>query len=75
MTPQHRLGLANSTFFICVDVGVGGGPFVLGLFIPFTGYSGVYMGMAIVTVACAIFYHLLHGGKTPQRKSVDEIAA
>jgi len=72
VTPQHRLGLANSTFFIFVDVGVGVGPFVLGLFIPFSGYRGVYMGMAIVTVACAFLYHLLHGRKASHKKIVVE---
>lgn len=72
VTPQHRLGLANSTFYIFVDVGVGAGPFVLGLFIPFSGYRGVYMDMAIVTFACTFLYHLLHGRKASHKKIVVE---
>lgn len=70
VTPQHRLGLANSTFFIFADVGIGIGPFILGLFIPFTGYRGVYMGMAIIAFACVFLYYLLHGGKAVQGKEI-----
>jgi len=61
VTPRHRLGLANSTYFIFLDLGTGIGPFILGLFIPYTGYRGMYIGMAIVTFACMFLYYLLHG--------------
>jgi MFS family permease len=65
----HRLGLANSTFFAFVDVGSGVGPFVWGLFIPFTGYRGLYSGLAIVVLGCAFLYYLLHGRKVALRKT------
>lgn len=61
MTPLHRVGLANATFFIFMDAGVGIGPSILGLLIPFTGYKGTYMGVAIVAFACMFLYHILHG--------------
>jgi MFS family permease len=57
----HRLGLANSTYFMCMDTAVGVGPFILGIFIPFTGYRGLYIDIAIVALACAPLYYLLHG--------------
>jgi len=63
LTPPQRMGLANSTFYIFMDLGMGIGPFVLGLFIPFTGYRGMYIAMAIVALACTFLYYLLHGGK------------
>jgi len=61
LTPRHRLGLANSTLYIFIDLGTGFGPFILGLFIPYTGYRGMYIGMAIVSLACMFLYYLLHG--------------
>jgi MFS family permease len=69
-TPRERLGLANSTFYIFLDGGVGIGPFVLGLFIPFTGYRGMYIGMAIVVAVCLLLYYLLHGRTAKLREHV-----
>lgn len=63
VTPPHRLGLATSTFFMFSDVGMGIGPFIFGLFIPFTGYRGVYVCVGIVAFACMFLYYLLHGKK------------
>jgi MFS family permease len=61
VTPQHRFGLANSTFYIFVDGAIGIGPFLLGIFVPFIGYRNVYIYMAVVASACMILYYLLHG--------------
>lgn len=61
MASPHRVGLATSTFFIFMDGGVGVGPFVLGLLVPFTGYRGLYSSMAIVAFACTFLYYILHG--------------
>jgi MFS family permease len=61
VTPPHRLGLANSTLFICMDLGLGIGPFTFGLFAPFTGYRGVYVGAATVAFVCTLLYYMLHG--------------
>lgn len=69
LTPRKRLGLANSTFYISIDVGMGIGPLVLGVLIPFTGYRGIYMFMAIVALTCAFLYYLLHGKKAMQKKA------
>jgi MFS family permease len=61
VAPPHRLGLANSTFFMFVDVAIGTGPFIIGLFVPFAGYRGSYRSMAVVAFACVFLYYLLHG--------------
>ena len=63
VTPAHRLGLATSTFWIFSDVGVGIGPFILGIFVPYTGYRGMYVCMAVVLLACTFLYHITHGRK------------
>ncbi|WP_409304818.1 MFS transporter [Peribacillus sp. SCS-155] len=63
LTPPHRMGLATSTFFIFLDAGLGFGPYVLGLIIPVTGYSSLYVIMGILALVSIVFYYFLHGRK------------
>ena len=51
--PQHRLGLATATFFFCLDLGVGVGPYLIGSIIPIVGFRGMY----IVTGYYSIFLY------------------
>lgn len=37
LSPAHRMGLATSTFYIFVDIGIGFGPFALGFITPLVG--------------------------------------
>jgi len=67
-SPKHRIGLATSTFFICLDGGIGVGPFLLGYIIPILGFRGMYTALAVVVFACIFLYHLLHGKKELYRK-------
>ncbi|MDL2321813.1 MFS transporter [Desulfosarcina sp. OttesenSCG-928-B08] len=69
LTPSHRLGLANSTYFIFVDMGVGIGPLLFGLIVPFIGYRGIYLGAGVIAFACLLLYYLVHGryAVTPDR--------
>lgn len=57
----HRLGLATSTFFIFLDLGLGLGPYFLGLFVPLIGYRNLYLTMVVVILASIILYHFLQG--------------
>jgi len=61
VTPPHRMGLATSTFFMSLDLATGIGPFIYGLFIPFIGYRGMYVGAAVVLLISMFLYYLLHG--------------
>lgn len=55
-TPDDRLSVANSTFYMLLDVGVGVGPLFLGLIQPVIGYSAMYLLMAAVGIlALALF--------------------
>ncbi|PLS18478.1 MFS transporter [Bacillus sp. M6-12] len=63
LTPSHRMGLATSTFFIFLDAGLGFGPYLLGLIIPKTGYSTLYIIMGIMALTTTILYYFLHGKK------------
>jgi MFS family permease len=70
VSPNHRMGLATSTFFIFADGGVGIGPFVLGFLIPVIGYRGLYVTMGIVSMACVVLYYFLHGRKVENFKPI-----
>ena len=59
----HRMGLATSTFFAITDIGVGLGPFFLGLLVPFFGFRGLYMCMAGVVLLTMGLYYLMCGKK------------
>ena len=57
------MGLANSTYFMLSDIGMGVGPLMVGFMISCTGYRGMYTAVAIIALACLLFYYLLHGRK------------
>ena len=59
--PHKRLGLATSTFFGFLDIGMGFGPFLLGLLVPIVGYSGLYLCIAVEVVITMFLYFILHG--------------
>jgi MFS family permease len=63
LAPRERFGQATSTYFILLDIGIGLGPFLLGLLIPFTGYRGMYMITAGIALLALPLYYLLHGKK------------
>ncbi|AEO99992.1 MFS transporter [Weizmannia coagulans] len=74
VSPKNRIGLATSTFFIFLDAGVGVGPFLLGLLVPFAGYHGLYAIMAVVLVFCVFLYYFVHGKKAASLQGVVEEA-
>ena len=61
--PTHRLGLATATYYIFLDVGFGVGPYIFGSLVPFTGYRGLYLMMAMVILATIILYYFLYRSK------------
>ena len=62
-TPHHRLGLATATYYMFLDVGFGVGPYIFGSLVPFTGYRGLYLVMAMVVLATIILYYFLYRKK------------
>jgi MFS family permease len=69
-SPRYRVGLAVSTFFICHDIGVGMGPFLLGYLVPLMGYRNMYLTLAVIVFACAFLYYGTHGNKNTLNKQV-----
>ena len=59
--PHDRLGVATSTFFVFYDFGVGIGPFILGYFLPYTGFRDLYIWMAATVFGCLLIYYIVHG--------------
>ncbi|MDQ0205023.1 MFS transporter [Pectinatus haikarae] len=71
ISPSHRIGLATSTFFIFMDLGVGFGPLLLGTIIPFLQFRGLYEALAIVVIICMFLYYFLHGSTSKNKEQVD----
>ena len=63
LVEKHQIGLAVSTFFICMDFGFGFGPFLLGFIIPYLNYRGLYMVLAVISLFILVLYHFVHGRK------------
>ncbi|MHA6523257.1 MFS transporter [Tessaracoccus sp. G1721] len=61
VAPLHRVGLATSTLFIMMDLGVGLGPLALGPVIAQWGLPTMYLGLSALVVAAGVVYHLGHG--------------
>lgn len=57
----HRMGLATATFYICLDAGLGFGPYILGSIISGTGYRNLYWLMAALALLCMLLFYFVHG--------------
>ena len=57
--PDNRLSLANSTFYVFLDTGVGIGPLILGVLAPLWGYRGLFMAMSVVAGFALLAYLIL----------------
>ena len=70
VTPNERLGLATSTYFILYDLGLGVGPFFLGFFVPIMGYSGIFLAMVVVIMLSILLYHFLYGKQEKSKQVI-----
>ncbi|MBP1891304.1 MFS family permease [Paenibacillus lactis] len=68
-SPAHRIGLATSTFYIFVDVGIGFGPLLLGFLTPLAGFRGMYMTIAVLLALSVILYYFLVGKRESREKA------
>lgn len=56
VTSDARLSVANATFYMLLDVGVGIGPILLGVVAPLIGYANLYLAMAVVGAAALALF-------------------
>ena len=63
LVARHRIGIALSTYFIGLDLGLGVGPYVLGDLHAILGFRQLYIVCAIIPVICAILYALFYRPK------------
>ncbi len=71
VSPSFKYGLATSTYFIGLDVGIGFGPSFLGLFTHMISYSQIYGAMAILGILTTIVYFFVHGKKVKNTYSYE----
>ncbi len=68
VTSPERVGLANSTYYMFSDIGMGIGPMVVGFVIPYLGYRGMYAVVGIIALVCIGLYYLFHGKRAAHEK-------
>jgi predicted MFS family arabinose efflux permease len=61
LTPDARVGVATSTFFISMELSTGVGPIMAGAVLPHLGYASTFLVMAGVVLATIGMYWLVHG--------------
>ena len=60
LVKEVRRGVAVSTYFIALDLGLGVGPYMLGAFKESLGFQGIYFAVGVAAVGCAALYYILY---------------
>ncbi|MDR3296313.1 MAG: MFS transporter [Clostridiales Family XIII bacterium] len=63
LTPRHRMGIGNATYYLVLDGVSSIGPVVAGALIPLIGYRGMYMTGSIYVAAGISLFYMLFGRK------------
>lgn len=61
MVPVHRIGVATSTYFIALDLGLGVGPYILGAWKETVGFTGMFSTTAVIALVALVCYFLFYG--------------
>lgn len=69
VSPPTKYGIATSTYFIGLDLGLGFGPYVLGFATSTMTYAQLYGVMAVVVIITLIIYYLVHGREVKAMES------
>lgn len=69
LSADYRMGVAISTYFVALDLGLGISPYILGDLRPVINFEGVYQLCALVAVACLVMYYFLHDRKQKVEKA------
>jgi len=61
LAPPERIGAANATFAVAMDLGIGLGSIILGFIIQKAGYVYMYTSSAVFAIlALIVYYAVLH---------------
>lgn len=63
LVDPSKIGIALSTYFIGLDLGLGMGPYALGALQSTLSYSGIYLFCAVIPVIVIVLYKLFYKGK------------
>ncbi|MBS7578334.1 MULTISPECIES: MFS transporter [unclassified Enterococcus] len=60
VTDNHRIGIALSTYFIGLDLGLGVGPYILGELRSFLSFQEIYLVAGILPIICIVLYKFVY---------------
>ena len=61
VTPPHRVSVALSTYFIALDLGIGVGPYVLGMLRNVMTFPELYAVSGVISLICFVLYYVFYG--------------
>lgn len=69
LADRDNVGLATSTYFIMLEVGLGFGPFFLGFLVPSLGYGGLYQSLVISILVGLVIFYFVYGRHESRSRS------
>lgn len=73
--PMHQVGVATSTYFVLLDLGIGVGPYTLGSFVPTLGFGFVYTAAGVLSVAgMGLYFYLIGRHHRFTRHQMDRVS-
>lgn len=74
LVTSHRIGIALSTYFIGLDLGLGVGPYVLGALHNSLSFRELYLVSAVIPIVSAILYLLFYRPNKAKKVTKRELA-
>ena len=68
---SHRIGIALSTYFIGLDLGLGVGPYILGELRELLSFQGLYLVASLIPIVCTVLYALFYRSKAETYETLD----
>lgn len=65
---EHRISIALSTYFIGLDLGLGVGPYLMGILKSYTSFRGLYIVSGIIPLICTVLYIVYNKKKSHSAK-------
>lgn len=72
LSPTHRTGAANGTFFLLFDLGYGVGSYVMGSISSHTNYRTMFTFAGIIALASIVFYYFIHHKRLASMKRISQ---